>query len=236
MDIQYIYLIQTREFVNSKEPIYKVGKTKQSNYSRFLQYPNGSIQLFQCVCNNCDILERHVIKIFKNKYENHKIAGREYFKGELRLMILDLCNIIYNEKVGASPIKTFKNNNNNDKNIVIENIAVKDDCINKSNIENYKYACKMCRFSTNNNICFKTHLLTKKHLRNTQPIENKSKRFQCKHCDNNYKYASGLSIHTKMCLIKKKVQEKHQIDETVLYELKKINGRLDGIKSSISDV
>ena len=107
MEIQYIYLLQTREYVNSGEPIYKVGKTKQINYSRFLQYPNGSIQLFQCICNNCDILEKKVIKLFQKKYINHKIAGREYFRGELCLMINDLFNIISNEKVKTMPGQGF---------------------------------------------------------------------------------------------------------------------------------
>ena len=106
MDIQYIYLLQTREFVNSGEPIYKVGKTKQTNYTRFLQYPNGSIQLFQCICNNCDVLEKQVIKLFKNKYQNHKIAGREYFKGELHDMIKDLFHIIENEKTIKPSLET----------------------------------------------------------------------------------------------------------------------------------
>ncbi len=44
MDIEYIYLIQEREFINSKQPIYKIGRTKQNNYKRFEQYPKGIIK------------------------------------------------------------------------------------------------------------------------------------------------------------------------------------------------
>ena len=45
MDTQYIYLLQEREFIKTKEPIYKIGKTKQVNNKRFGQYPKGSVLL-----------------------------------------------------------------------------------------------------------------------------------------------------------------------------------------------
>jgi hypothetical protein len=37
MIINYIYLLQEREFVKTKETIYKVGMTKKENYIRFNQ-------------------------------------------------------------------------------------------------------------------------------------------------------------------------------------------------------
>ena len=36
---QYTYIIQEREFVNSREPVYKIRKTKQQNQKRFSSYP-----------------------------------------------------------------------------------------------------------------------------------------------------------------------------------------------------
>ena len=50
MIINYIYLLQEREFIKTKEHIYKVGMTKQENHERFNQYPKGSILLFQMIC------------------------------------------------------------------------------------------------------------------------------------------------------------------------------------------
>ena len=39
---QYLYLLQTREFINSGKPIYKVGRTTQENLKRLNQYPKDS--------------------------------------------------------------------------------------------------------------------------------------------------------------------------------------------------
>ena len=140
--IQYIYLIQTREFVNSKEPIYKIGKSKQMNYTRFTQYPNGSIQLFRSTCNNCDILEQKIIKIFCSKYENQKEIGKEYFKGDVCLMINNLCHMISNEIINV-PVKSFVKDIIFDiiENIIaIENHSITEEVITEDkivkNIEN----------------------------------------------------------------------------------------------------
>jgi hypothetical protein len=43
----YVYLLQTREFINSNQSIYKVGRTKKEHLKRFEQYPKGSLLLLQ---------------------------------------------------------------------------------------------------------------------------------------------------------------------------------------------
>jgi hypothetical protein len=56
MDIitpQYIYLLHTREFINCKMHVYKIGRTKQANLERFLTYPKGSVILLHTICHNC---------------------------------------------------------------------------------------------------------------------------------------------------------------------------------------
>ena len=80
----YIYLLQEREFVNTKEKIYKIGMTAQKNLARFKQYPNGSVLLFQMICNDCKKinvscitenikLNEHEKKIFLCIKENIKL-------------------------------------------------------------------------------------------------------------------------------------------------------------------
>ena len=98
MSYQYIYLIQTREFVNSKEPVYKIGKSTKINFTRFLQYPKESVQIFQSSCYNCHVLEKIIIKQFHAKYHHCKIVGKEYFKGNVRHMVNDICQLILLEK------------------------------------------------------------------------------------------------------------------------------------------
>jgi len=114
----YIYLLQEREFIKSKENIYKVGMTKKENHIRFNQYPKGSVLLFQMICNNCKSIEKQIIKLFIEKFENRKDIGSEYFEGEYKSMI----DIIY---------LTIKNEENIDEDVVDAN----QDYIEEDNIE-----------------------------------------------------------------------------------------------------
>ena len=71
----YIYLLQEREFIALNKNIYKVGMTKLNNYSRFLQYPNNSILLFQMKCENCIKLEKIIINNLKKNFLRKKDIG-----------------------------------------------------------------------------------------------------------------------------------------------------------------
>lgn len=92
--IGYIYLLQEREFIKTKENIYKIGKTKQLNHFRFNQYPKGSILLFQMICNNYDNIEKKIIKELKEEFKNRKDIGNEYFEGDYKMMIEIIYSII----------------------------------------------------------------------------------------------------------------------------------------------
>ena len=76
---EFIYLLQQREFINTKEPIYKIGKTKQERLKRIKSYPKGSELLFYIVCNNCDEIEKTIINKFKGHFIHKKELGNEYF-------------------------------------------------------------------------------------------------------------------------------------------------------------
>jgi len=91
MNPQYIYLLREREFIKTKENIFKIGKTKQLNNIRFSQYPKDSNLLLQISCNNCDILEKNLINIFKEKFIQRKDIGNEYFEGDDKIMIYEIC-------------------------------------------------------------------------------------------------------------------------------------------------
>ena len=87
---QYIYLLQTRECMAIKQNIYKLGKTTQPILKRFNQYPKGSKLIHHTICNNCDLLERQLIKEFKTTFKQCKDYGNEYFEGSwiyMRYMI-----------------------------------------------------------------------------------------------------------------------------------------------------
>ena len=72
---EYIYLLQKREFIKTKENIYKIGKTKQENLKRISNYDNGSILICKFKCNDCNKLEKKLITLFREKYELQKNIG-----------------------------------------------------------------------------------------------------------------------------------------------------------------
>jgi hypothetical protein len=98
---QYIYLLQEREFIKTKENIYKVGMTEKENHKRFNQYPKGSILLCQLICDNCKNIEKIVLKLFKQNFKQRKDIGNEYFEGDYKIMIDIIYSTIKNEKEGC---------------------------------------------------------------------------------------------------------------------------------------
>jgi hypothetical protein len=99
MEVNYIYLLQEREFIKTNESIYKIGRTKQEHNKRLNQYPKGSILLVQIICSNCVIMEKKIITFFKEKYKHRKDIGNEYFEGNSKDMIQEINNIINNEQI-----------------------------------------------------------------------------------------------------------------------------------------
>lgn len=106
----YIYLLQEREFIKTKEPVYKVGMTTKENHKRFNQYPKGSILLIQLICNNCKNIEKHIIKLFKEQFKHRKDIGNEYFEGDYHIMI----DVIYCTIKNESTIQEDSINNEED--------------------------------------------------------------------------------------------------------------------------
>jgi hypothetical protein len=94
---QYIYLLREREFIKTKENIYKVGRTEKENLKRFNQYPKGSELLFQMICNDCKSIEKKVLKKFNKKFELKEEIGKEYFEGDYKNMIKVIYSIIKKE-------------------------------------------------------------------------------------------------------------------------------------------
>lgn len=90
----YIYMLIEREFINSNQFVYKIGKTTQRNYARFKDYPKGSEVLLYLKCNDCHSAERAIIQLFKSKYEPMTEYGYEYFRGSPNTMINDICALM----------------------------------------------------------------------------------------------------------------------------------------------
>ena len=50
--VGHIYLLQEREFIVLKQPVYKIGKTHQKNSRRFSNYPKNSNIVYMVSSNN----------------------------------------------------------------------------------------------------------------------------------------------------------------------------------------
>lgn len=113
--LEYVYLLQEREFIKTGENIFKIGKTKRSNITRFEEYPKDSHLYLHLSCSDCDKLEKEMIKTFKKKFKYRKDIGNEYFQGNVEEMlntILELrmkANNIHNPKLNPKVKKIVEN-------------------------------------------------------------------------------------------------------------------------------
>jgi len=168
--LNYIYLLQEREFIKTSEPVFKVGRTQQINHERFRQYPKGSVLLFQMKCKNCHDSEKQILTAFKLKFIQRKDVGNEYFEGDESIMM----DIIY---------QTIKS--------VDESVIV---------VQPRVFVCSSCGIKCLHYSDWKRHILTTKHkiLTNNDQLSNSKITHVCL-CGLSYKHLSGLSRHKKSC-------------------------------------
>jgi hypothetical protein len=87
MNSNTIYLLQTREFIQLKQPVYKIGRTNQPLEKRFKQYPKGSQLLYSNTCCNSVNTETILLRYFKEQFKHRGDIGKEYFEGNPYKMI-----------------------------------------------------------------------------------------------------------------------------------------------------
>ena len=119
MEYHFIYLIQEKIYIDENIDVYKIGKSTQENTRRVKSYPSGSKLYIQLSCNNCHLMEKNLINIFKTKFKLYR--GREYFLGNLESMM----NIIYNEIKDEHYISEYYTINDNNQIISEENSKFK---------------------------------------------------------------------------------------------------------------
>ena len=87
MNSNTIYLLQTREFIQLNQPVYKIGRTNQPLEKRFKQYPKGSKLLHNNTCYNSVNTETILLRYFKEQFKHRRDIGKEYFEGDPTKMI-----------------------------------------------------------------------------------------------------------------------------------------------------
>ena len=99
---QFVYLLQEREFTKSGENIYKIGKTTRPS-ERIKGYPKGSILFLNLPCENCDEMEKLLIKTFDEQFINRPDVGREYYQGDMDIMIQQIILRRQQQKTNNTP-------------------------------------------------------------------------------------------------------------------------------------
>jgi hypothetical protein len=80
-ELDYIYLVRTRESMRFGEDIYKIGKTKQAGMKRMRGYDKGTEVIIFIQVANCDLSERQLLEQFRREFSPRVDRGAEYFEG-----------------------------------------------------------------------------------------------------------------------------------------------------------
>ena len=89
--------MHTRECLNAKLPIYKLGRSHQLD-KRVKQYPTGSQIMCQIYCSNSILCEKKLIELFTKLFIRKKTYGNEYFEGNVDDMIFTIFKYLYKDK------------------------------------------------------------------------------------------------------------------------------------------
>lgn len=206
----FIYLVHTREFINSDQNIYKIGRTR--NLTRRLKsYPKGSQCLFSIQTNDEINDERNLIDIFKYSFIQRLDIGKEYFEGNIDKMmniIENNLNEMHNVQSYVAPI-----------NITKKKIYKCDKCDKifkqKSHYEvhiNKKYPCEKMNSIEN--------LIQQKKIINEENMKIYIKNRICIYCDKKFARKENVMYHLKnSCCKNKKIKDKNDF---IFHDLKNL--------------
>uniref|UniRef100_A0A6C0D394 C2H2-type domain-containing protein n=1 Tax=viral metagenome TaxID=1070528 RepID=A0A6C0D394_9ZZZZ len=88
------------------------------------------------------------------------------------------------------------------------------------------FECKCCKYKTIYKTNFDKHLLTNKHKKNSEIIDDKP--FTCKYCSQKYKYKQSLSKHVKYSCTKNK-------DEDLKELVRLLNNKIENQDKELKD-
>jgi len=220
-NIEYVYLLQEREFLQSNVPIYKIGRTAQENTKRATQYPKDSVLHLHTSCSDSVKVEKELLNYFKQKYIHRKDIGNEYFEGDFELMKNDINKIISPKWIELVECKNVLSNDiivhDSDETQYLKEEDDKNSNNAKEGLESKKkYNCTLCLYKTDKCCNMKSHLISDKHkFKLWQSLDKNS--YKCK-CGKIFKHNPSLSRHKKSCVLHLKMKEKipSLLSETIL--------------------
>lgn len=93
-DVQHVYLLQTREFLKTRENIFKIGRTVREASERFREYSKSSKIFLAMVVRDCCKVEEDLKRAFDEKFHQRTDIGRESYQGDVIEMIKVFTTIV----------------------------------------------------------------------------------------------------------------------------------------------
>jgi hypothetical protein len=220
-----VYIMHTRECLNAKLPIYKLGRSHQLD-KRVKQYPTGSQIICMLPCKLSIICEQLLIEIFKTKFIHQKTYGNEYFEGDYELMVQTIIDTLFNHKNNI--LENFKKLKEEKKvkqiekkkekrklkleesnikqeteqqiSIATPTTILQDVKINKtSSVKNY-LSCPKCKITFKYKSLLKTHFSKAYHcILSKEDIDKffKIDMYKCTHCKKDFTNLKSYTRHKK---------------------------------------
>ena len=204
--MSYIYVIQTREFITLKLPIYKIGKTEQELTSsgknkRMNGYPKDSIQIALFAVSNCHEAEKLLIQNL-NLSDDIKVKdmGNEWFEGpidKIKQILLTTSNLFpaipTPDTITIPEINPTPEINQLQCRYCLEQYSRKD------NLKTHITKCKD-KFDAVRILEIKLHLDVKLSSGNN-----------CRFCNKVFQHKTNFTRHVKSCKAKESYKEKLEL-------------------------
>jgi len=97
--MNYIYLIYPGRFAEHNNAVYKIGKTTRSPDKRILEYENGTEVILITRVDDCNIMERQILKLFDELFVKRTEYGLEYYSGDVNKMQNEIFRLITKENI-----------------------------------------------------------------------------------------------------------------------------------------
>jgi hypothetical protein len=156
---------------------------------------------------------------------------------KLPKLYCDVCNIYFNTRTSQEEHNERLRHVKMTQSETINNTSFCKDTIKIDSEISYKYSCKKCNYNTSRKSQYDRHIMTTKHLMQTNSIVPKtSKCYTCK-CNKQFKHASSLWNHKQKCTFNE-TDETHinvpdksiqSLDSILILELLKQNRELHEI-------
>ena len=259
--INYVYIVQEREFIKTNESIYKIGQSKRSDKKdptltkRINEYPKGSKLILCKIVDDCLCTEKNIKNHFKQQFIQRVDIGKEYFEGDIKLIKTEFMNVVNgnnNNLIENNNLINTKNNNLSDEDdntndlIDIENNNLSDEDDNTNDLIDIENTNIVTKKHTINYTCYKCNMRFNKksnydkHMnRKTPCIEAEKKSYDeskrtCKYCNCMFARPQTLRNHLNICKMKPtEAEELKQIIINLNNKIEKQNVDLKEIKQKL---